>query len=125
MRPKIVQAPVEDAFAAEIRFQRDRADDICDGRQPFGAQDTKRRDRRHELRAVDEREAFLGAEHDRLQAGTLERNGARQSLVAVIRFSFADERQRHMRERRKIAAGADGALRGYDRRDAVPQACRE
>ena len=119
MRAQIVEAPVEDALGAEIGLERHRADHVGGGGEPFGAQHAQRRDAGHHLRAVDQREAFLRAERDRLEPGALERDGARQTLAAIERLALADQRERHVRERREIAAGADRALARHDRRDAA------
>lgn len=71
------------------------------------------------MRAVDEREAFLRAQRYRLQTRPFECGGAGHALVAEVRFAFADERKRHMRQWCEIAAGSDGTLARDDRRDAA------
>ena len=80
---------------------------------PRGArrQQRQRPDRRHGLRAVDERHRLLRTEHQRLDwpAGERRCPDARPFASA---FPFADQHQRQVRERREVPAGAHAALRG-------------
>lgn len=66
--------------------------------------------RRRGLRAVDERQAFLGSEHDRLQTGFRKGCRARQALASEEGFGFAHHNGCHMGKWREVAGGSDGAL---------------
>ena len=76
------------------------ADHVCRGGKTLGPQNAQRRDPRHDLRPIDERESFLGRKRDRLQSGALQRDGTWKALAFERRFAFADEREGHVRERR-------------------------
>ena len=119
MGPQLVQATVEDAFGAVIRFERHRADDVGSGGQTFRAEYAERRDTGHHLRTVDEGQAFFGAQHDGDQPGSLERHHARQALAAIPRFTLADQRERHVRQRREVAARTNRSLTGNHRCNAA------
>ena len=83
-------------------------------RAPFarGARVDKsdQRDAGVRLRAVDERDALLRREHDRLGADLPQHFCAGSSRSPVQQRSFADQREREMRERREVAARADASL---------------
>ena len=81
--------------------------------------------RRHELRAVDQREPFLRDEPDRLEPGALERLAAVEQLALEPRLALADERQREVRERREVAGRADRAARRHVRQHAAVQALEQ
>ena len=76
------------------------------------------RERGRDLRAVQQREPFLRAELERLDAGGLQRCRALLFLALHAHAALADQREREVRERREVAGGADRALRGHDRMDA-------
>ena len=59
VRPRRVDARVERVDRAAQRIDRQRGRDVGRARQPLGAGERQRRDRRRRLRAVDEREPFL------------------------------------------------------------------
>ena len=70
------------------------------------------RQRRAGLGAVDEREALLGFERERREAEPREGVGRWHTrAVGVETFTLAHEREREVRKRRKISAGAHTALR--------------
>jgi hypothetical protein len=64
------------------------------------------------LRAVDQREAFFRAEGDRREARLLQGIGRRHGDAFKHSLALAQHRRRHMRERGKIARGANRALIG-------------
>jgi hypothetical protein len=72
-----------------------------------------------ELRAVDQRQPFLGPERHRRQPRRRQRVAAGQAAPADLRLALADHRRRHMRQRRQIARRADRALRGDHGRHAA------
>ncbi len=63
-----VDARVERRVAAEARVDRQRARDERGGQRALGGEQSGERERRRHLRAVEEREALLRTERDRLQA---------------------------------------------------------
>jgi len=62
------------------------------------------------LRPVDERDALLGTELDRLQTRGLERLGSALALALVDGLAFADEDERRVREWREVARRADASV---------------
>ena len=62
------------------------------------------------LGAVEQGQALLGGQGHRLQAGDGQRLGGRQPLVLVPRLTFAEQHQRHMRQRRQVTGSADRAF---------------
>jgi len=81
---------------------------LCDARG-FGEREPAQR--ADELRAVDEREALLGPEHQRLEPGGGERKGGGLAAPGHDALALADEREREVGERRQVAAGPDRSLR--------------
>ena len=59
------------------------------------------------MRAVEERQAFLGLEDERPEASARERFRRRNLAASVRRGAFADEAERDVRERRQVSRGAD------------------
>ena len=53
------------------------------------------------------------------ETGALQRDASVEAIPSKVRFAFADERQRHMRERREVAACSDRAAGWDDRRNAA------
>ena len=118
-----VDTGVEGMHRAAESVDRERGRDIGGAGEPLGAGDRQRADRGRGLRPVDERQALLGAERDRRQAGGRERvaPGAQRRGVADPRLPLADEDERQMRERREVAARTDRSAAGHLRVDAVVQ----
>ena len=106
---------------AHRRIGRQRAGDQRRLRRAVGAEQAGQRQRGRDLRAVDQRQPFLGGEHDRLQPGLGEAVARRHALAVEEDLAFADHRRRHMRQRREIARRADRALFRDDRHDALRQ----
>ncbi len=99
------------------RLERHRAGDV---RRPSEAQSTRqpeRRHRRHELRAVDQRETLLRLQPHGRQTGAGQCLGARHTDTVDEGLPLADERQREMRERCQVAARAHRAPRRHVRDD--------
>ena len=84
-------------------------------RQPPGVVHRERADRRHHLRAVDQREPLGRLELQRVQPGRGERLRAAEAPPGVDRLPLSDQHQRQVRERGEIAAGSDRALLRDDR----------
>ena len=76
---------------------------------------------RHQVRAVDQREALLLGQLDGLEAGAAQRVAAGHALALEEGLALADQHEREVCERREIARAADGSLRGDDR----PHVARE
>ncbi len=114
MRPQVVEAAIEDTLGSEVRFERHRADHIGRPREPLRAQNPQRGDAGHDLRTVDQRQTFFWTKGNRSQPSPLERGRAGKPLAAIERFALADQRERHMCERREIAARADRSLTWHD-----------
>ncbi len=79
--------------------------------QHFGLEQRGQRVGGRELRAVEQRQPFLGAERHRLQPVRHERDLGREAAVRREAFADADHRRRHVRQRREVAGGADRTLR--------------
>ncbi len=74
-----------------------------------------------ELRAVQQGEAFLGAEHQRRQARLGQRPFGGNLRAVDEEGANADQRRRHVRQRRKVTRGADRALGRHHRRQSLGQ----
>jgi hypothetical protein len=61
----------------------------------------------HGLRAVEEGQAFLGFEGERLDSGFAEGAAGSGALAFVDHFAFADKGECEVGERGEVAAGAD------------------
>ena len=81
-----------------------RAEDIL-GREEAGGGKRGR-----DLRAVEERQALLGGEVHRRQAGGLEALQRGDRAAAPAHLADAQQHGRHMGQRRQVAGGADRAL---------------
>ena len=76
----------------------------------------------HPVGAVDQGEALLRGQGHGLDARGGQRGGGREALAAVVgHVALADERERAVRERRQVAARAERAVLGHDRREAGVQ----
>ena len=95
------------------RLERHRAGDVRRLGEPEGARQPERCHRRHELRAVDQRETLLRLQPHGRQTGAGECLGARHTDTVDEGLPLADERQREMRERGQVAARAHRAPRGH------------
>ena len=114
-----VQARVERHGRALERLQAERDGDDGGLEQPARVAHRQRPGRGHQVRAVDQCEAFLGGQRDRLQAGARQRLAARERLAAERRLALADQHQREVGERREVPGRADRSLARHDRRDAA------
>ena len=74
----------------------------------------------HPVGAVDEGEALLGGQLDRLEPGGCQRvRGGHQGAGGVAHLALPHQRQRAVRERREVARATQRAVLAHDRRDAV------
>jgi hypothetical protein len=82
------------------------------------------RQRGRNLCAVQQRQAFLRAEHQRRQAGALQPEHRRQYLAVITHLANPQQHRRQMRQRREVAGRPDRALGrndGIDFRLEQPQ----
>ena len=79
---------------------------------------------RHQVRAVDQREAFLGRQLDRREPGAAQRLAAVELLAAVGRAPLAAEHDGDVGERGEVAGGAHRAAARHDRQHVVRAAAR-
>ena len=107
------------------RLDAHRPDDARGPDQAVRVGQDERPDRAHHLGPVEERQAFLGLERERLEAGFAQREHRRHERAADLHLAPTDERQRQVRERREVAGGADAPLLGHDRMDAQAQEVEE
>ena len=78
-----------------------------------------KRERGRDLRAVDQRQAFLGRELQRRDAGVAQAlRAAGLRAPSTRNLALADQRQRHVRQRREVARRADRALARHERQQA-------
>src|SRR5689334_3668411 len=101
---------VEGNRCAKQRLERHRAGLMRGLPQTLRIHKGEGRHRRMCLRSINERDAFLRRQRDRLELVLLEHRGRGARLAAVYQLALADHRQREMREWREVAAGADAAL---------------
>ena len=85
--------------------------------QAVGIGQEQRADRGHQLGPVEEREALLGAEHERFQAGCAEGDERRHDLAVHLHLAPADQRQGEVGQRREVARCAHGPLGRNERVD--------
>ena len=113
------QALVERHGRALERLQRQRQRHDRDVEQAPRIAHRQPAGRRHEVRAVDERQPLLGLERDGLQARAGQRGGPVQALAVELRLALADEHERDVRQRSEVTRGSDRALGGHHRDDAA------
>ena len=109
---KVVRVAVE-------RDARHRGDARGELRQVRRAFEREAGQRRHHRRPVHDRQALLGAQANRLQAGLGERGGGRHPAARIHDVALTAHHRGHIRQRRQIATGAHRALGGNQRQDVV------
>ena len=77
------------------------------------------------MRAVDQREPFLGGQGHRCEAGALQRGAAGHALAVEQRLALADQHEREVGERREVPGGPDRATAGDHRDDVALQQAEE
>ena len=122
MRARRDQLVGEGGTGAEHRLEAHGADDVGGQRQPQRVVVRERPDPRHELRAVEEGQALLRPERERLEAGARQRlaPGGRPCPVDG-RLALADEHEGDVRQRGEVARRAEAAARRDDRVDGGVQ----
>ena len=79
-----LNAGIEGAGGAFQPVERHGADEIGCVREQFGVEEREASDGQHGLRAVDERDAFLGFERERLEAGASKGFGSGQEFAIRV-----------------------------------------
>ena len=102
---------------AEQRLDRQRRRDARRPGQPIGIGQGQGPDRRHHLGAVEERQALLRLERERLEAGLAQGEQGRHALAVELDLAPPDQGQGQVGERRQVARRAERALLGHDRMD--------
>jgi len=103
MRPQCVNARIERRIGAHHRIDRHRTSQHCGFCITLGGHQTRQRQRCRNLRAIEQRQPLLGAQHDGLHAGGLERLGAGYALALHPCLALTDQHEAHMGKRRQIA----------------------
>ncbi len=116
-----VDARIERGVRALGRFGGQRAGDQRGMEHALDLEQPGQRVGGGKLGAVEQRQAFLGAQRQRLQAGLRQRLRGRQALAADEGFADADHHRGQMRQRRQIAGRADRALARHHRHHVVLQ----
>jgi hypothetical protein len=109
VRPGADDALVEGHDGALQRLERHRAGEVGDPAGGLGVEHGERADRGHVLGAVQERQALLGLERHRRQAGGGQRGRGGLADAAVLDLALADQAERQVGQRREIAGRADRA----------------
>jgi len=116
-----IQPRIEGARRTSQSVQRHGANRVGRMRQRFSFQQFQASNGQHGLRAVHQRNAFFRCQHDWLNRRAPQRVAARNPHSFELGLAFADQHQRDMRQRSKIAARPHAALRWNHRRDAAIQ----
>ncbi len=120
MRTRLVNPRIERARRAAQRIERHRADHVGGFGQRLRGVKFQTADGQHRLRAVDQADAFLGMQRRSARCRRARSASAPGRIGALeFRLAFADQHQRHVRQRRQIARRAHAALRRNHRRDAA------
>src|SRR5262249_7554146 len=105
--PGVHDAGIERAGASAKGVERKRGGYVGGMGEGGGFAEGEAQKGQHALCAVKQRKAFFGFEGDRSDVGAAESFAAGQALPAKLGRAFADDHVCEMRERRKIARGAD------------------
>ena len=119
-----VDARIEGRIAALQCIDRHCTGDYRAREQIFRAKQPGQRERRGDLGAIDQGETFLGAQLERLQAGLLQSLRRIEDVAVDAYLADPQQHRPQVRERRKIARGADRTL-GGDHRIHLPVQQRE
>ena len=117
LRAQRLQVVGEHAVGAEQALDAHRGGDVGGDEQRRAGRRAPAQHPEHPVGAVDQRQAFLLVQRDRLEhlAGFAER------AVGVAHRPLPHQRQRAVRERREVAGAAERAVLVDDRRDARVQ----
>ena len=112
-----MDARIEGRVGAHDGVDRQGAGQNGGGGIAFGGDQAGQRQGGRDLRAVEQRQTFLGAKLDGLGLSRSQRIGPVHALALHGRRALADQHEAHMGEGRQIAGGADRALAGNDRQN--------
>ena len=115
MRAELVGQREERLDTAVVGVKRHGPDEVRPFRKAHGLEDGPDSVRAHELRAVEQRQALLGLEGDRLPALFGPHFSGRTNAALVQHLAQPDQRQAHVRERREIAGRSERTLLVHDR----------
>ena len=101
----------------EQRLDRLRRRDRGRAREPVRVGQQERADPAHQLRPVEEGEALLRLEDERVEPLFAQREQGRHDVAAQLHLAAPDQGQREVGERREVARRADTSLGGHDRVD--------
>ena len=121
VRARCMQARIEWNRRAPKRFHGKCSRCLRSHKESFKLIQLQTRDRKHCLRAIQQRDALLALQLERFKALFLQAFQRRPHLSAIFSLAFADESQRHMSEGRKVTAGAYAAARWNNWRNAMIQ----
>ena len=102
------------AFGAHQRFQRHGAGHVGQPREPAGVEHGQHAQPRHEMRAVEQGQSFLGLERQRPHTGGLQRLSGGHSPPVGHRLALADEAGGHVSERGQVTRRSHRSLLGDD-----------
>jgi hypothetical protein len=109
----------EDAVGAQQALDGHRGGDVGGREQVVQVGQGEDQHPQHAVGAVDERQALLGLEGQRRDAGLAEGLGGRAGdAVGVDDLALADQRERAVGQRREVARGAERAVLAHHRGDA-------
>jgi hypothetical protein len=114
-----MDAVVERRVAALRRVDAERAGDDGAGEDVLGREQPLERQRRRDLGPVEQRQAFLGLELHRGEAGAPQCVRRRHPHALEEDLAMADQGGAEMRERRQVSRSADRSLRRDHRDDAA------
>src|SRR5262245_45392869 len=107
LRPDAVYARIKGFGPSVKHIQRERANSVCEGKQSMGMMNTPHSESRHELCPVQQSQSFLGFKMNGLPPELLQDVLRLVLLPFVANVAKADERQRQVRQRCKIAGGPE------------------
>ena len=119
VRAHLVQVRLERAVGAEKRFGRHRGGDVGRPEQPLRVRAREHQHAKHAVRAVDQREAFLGLEPHRFQLRGLERLSRRLAPAFLVQhLALTHQREADVGQGSQVAAAADRSVARDDRSNA-------
>ena len=121
VRPGELVRRGERDLGAEQRLDGHRRGDRRGPEQPLRVRGDQRAERAHQLRPVEQRQALLRPERERLETGVAQGVRRRHDPPVDLDLAPPDERQREVGERREVARRADAPLLRHDRVDAPRQ----
>ena len=115
---QLLQVLVEDGQGACQALDAHGGGDVGDLGGLAQVRDGQAQHAEHAVGAVDQRQALLFAQHQRLDAGSRKRLSRRDDLAAAdADFALAEQRQRAVRQRRQVAGAAERAVLAHHRGD--------